>query len=353
MRYNGGVAERVLTQRELNRALLARQLLLERARMGLPKALERIGGIQAQYAPSMYIGLWSRVEGFQRDSLDRALVRRSVAQGTLMRLTIHLVSASDWWPFAVATREARRRAWLRYPGHPDARKTAAAARKVRGKIADGPMHRKDIEAAADLERSAIYGVGCWLDMVRVPPSGTWDRRRADVFAAAEDWLGPESVTADDALDRAVASYLRGFGPAARAEIADYLGLGLRELEPALGRMKLRRFQDEGGKELLDLPRAPLPDPATPAPVRFLPTWDATLLAHARRTGILPEKYRSRVFSTRTPQSVSTFLVDGAVAGTWRYDKGRVKVSPFSRLDRATRRAVDDEAQRLAALHADD
>jgi hypothetical protein len=344
------VAERVLTKRQLNRALLARQLLLERKPLSLPKALERIGGIQAQYAPSMYVGLWTRVEGFERRSLDRALARRSVVQGTLMRLTIHLVSARDWWPFAVATREARRRTWLRYPGHPDARAAAAAARKVRRKIADGPMHRKEIEAAVGLERSAIYGVGCWLDMVRVPPSGTWDRRRADMFAAAEDWLGPADVAADDALDHAVTSYLRGFGPAARADIADYLGLGLRDIEPALGRMKLRRFVDERGKELLDLARAPLPDPETPAPVRFLPTWDATLLAHARRTGILPEEHRSRVFTTKTPQSVSTFLVDGAVAGTWRYEEGRIEWSPFGRLDKATRRALDDEAERLAALH---
>jgi hypothetical protein len=344
--------ERVLTQRELNRALLARQHLLERSRASLPRTLERIGGIQAQYAPSMYVGLWSRLDGFEREALDRALNRRSVVQGTLMRLTIHLVSARDWWPFAVATREARRRAWLRYPGHPDARKAAAAGRKVRRLIADGPMHRKEIEAASKIERSAIYGVGCWLDMVRVPPSGTWGRRRADLFAAAEDWLGAEGVKPAEALDHAVASYLRGFGPAARADIADYLGLGLRELEPALGRIQLRRFQGEDGKELLDLPRAPLPDPETPAPARFLPIWDATLLAHARRTGILPEKYRPRVFNTKTPQSVSTFLVDGAVAGTWRHEKDRIKLSPFGRLDKATRRELDGEAERLAALHAE-
>ncbi|MGH2837555.1 MAG: winged helix DNA-binding domain-containing protein [Thermoleophilaceae bacterium] len=347
------MAERVLTQRELNRALLARQLLLERGRMSVPKALERIGGIQAQYAPSMYVGLWSRVDGFDRDALDRALARRSVVQGTLMRLTIHLVSARDWWPFAVATREARRRSWLRYPGHPDARTAAAAARKVRRLIANGPMQRKDIEAAVNIERSAIYGVGCWLDMVRVPPSGTWARRRADVFAAAEDWLGPEEAEPADALDHAVSSYLRGFGPAARPEIADYLGLGLRDLDPALERIKLRRFQDESGKELLDLPRAPLPDADTPAPVRFLPTWDATLLAHARRTGILPEEYRPRVFGTKTPQTVSTFLVDGTVAGTWRYEKGRIKLSRFGRLDKGARRALDEEAERLAALHSDE
>ena len=345
--------ERVLTQRELNRALLARQLLLERKRLSLPKALERIGGIQAQYAPSMYIGLWSRVDAFGREALDRALERRTVAQGTLMRLTIHLVSARDWWPFAVATRDARRRIWTRQPRHADARSAAAAARKVRRRIADGPMHRKDIEGLISLGQGGVYGVGCWLDMVRVPPSGTWARRRADLFAAAEDWLGSEEVTRDDALDHAVSSYLHGFGPASRADIADYLGLGIRELEPALARIELRRFRDEGGADLLDLPRAPLPDADTAAPPRFLPAWDATLLAHARRTGILPEKYRPRVFNVKTPQSTATFLVDGIVAGTWRYEKDRIELSPFGALDRSAKRALDDEAERLAMLHRDD
>ena len=345
--------ERVLTQRELNRALLARQLLLERKQLTVPKALERIGGIQAQYAPSMYIGLSSRLEDFERDALDRALERRTVVQGTLMRLTIHLVSARDWWPFAVATREARRRTWLRNPGHADARAVAAGARKLRRHIAQGPMQRKDIEAVVDLGKGAIYGVGCWLDMVRVPPAGTWARRRADVFAAAEDWLGPEEVTPDEAIDHAVRSYLGGFGPASKANIADYLGLGIRELAPALARLELRRFRDEGGAELLDLPRAPLPDAETPAPARLLPIWDATLLAHARRTGILKEADRPRIFNTKTPQSVATFIVDGTVAGTWRYEKDRIELSPFGRLDQSARRELDDEAERLAELHRRD
>ena len=300
----------------------------------------------------MYIGLWARVAGFERNALDRALARRSVVQGTLMRLTIHLVAARDYWPFAVATRDARRRSWLRYPGHPDARVAAAAARKVRRKIAGGPMHRKEIEEISKIERSAIYGVGCWLDMVRVPPSGTWERRRADLFAAAEDWLGPEDIDPDEALDQAVRSYLRGFGPAARRDIADYLGLGPRDLDSVLERIELRRFRDEDGADLLDVPRAPLPDPETAAPPRFLPTWDATLRVHARRTGILPEKYRARVFNTKTPQSVATFTVDGAVAGTWREEKGRIKLSPFHRLDKSERRALDEEAERLATLHAE-
>ncbi len=341
---------RVLTQRELNRALLARQLLLERSGLGLAQALERIGGIQAQYAPSMYVGLWSRLEGLERGALTRALEGRRVVQGTLMRLTIHLVSVRDYWPFALATREARRRAWHRYPGHADARSAAAAAERLRPQLAKGAMHRKEIEAAVGLGRGAIYGVGCWLDMIRVPPSGTWERRRADLFAAAEDWLGAEEVDPDDALDHAVRSYLRGFGPAPKRDIADYLGLGVREVEPALERIELRRFQSEDGSELLDLPRAPLPDPETPAPVRFLPTWDSTLLVHARRTGILPEEYRARVFNTKTPQSKPTFTVDGAVAGTWRYEKGRVELEPFHRLDRGARAALEAEAERLRGFY---
>jgi hypothetical protein len=123
------------------------------------------------------------------------------------------------------------------------------------------------------------------------------------------------------------------------------------VQRALDGMELRRFADEQGRELLDLPGAPLPPAATPAPVRFLPTYDATLLVHARRTLILPEEHRPRVFHTRLPQSVPTFLVDGAVAGSWRFADGRVEVEPFEALDDDTRRAVDDEAERLAAFHA--
>ena len=120
---------------------------------------------------------------------------------------------------------------------------------------------------------------------------------------------------------------------------------------ALERLDLRRFRDEQGKELVDLPRLPLPDADTPAPVRFLPVWDATLLVHARRTQILPEKYRSRVFNTKTPHSVNAFLVDGQVAGTWKYEKGKIRVEPFGRLPKGVRAELDDEAERLAEFHS--
>jgi winged helix DNA-binding protein len=341
--------ERTLTQRDLNRALLARQLLLERAKMPLPRALERIGGIQAQYAPSMYVGLWSRLDHFEREQLTLALERRTVVQGTLMRTTIHLVSKSDYWPFALGIRRRLREKWVK-AHKADERKLRAAARRLLPDLARGPMRQAELDELLDADPATRNGVGIFLDLVRVPPSGTWERRRADIYAAAEDWLGPPGITEEEGIDRLVQRYLSGFGPAPKKDIADWAGLPVGDITPTLERLELRRFRYEKGKELLDLARAPLPDADTPAPVRFLPVWDATLLVHARRTGILPEQHRARVFNVKTPHSVNTFLVDGAVAGTWKYDKGSVQLSPFGRLDRATRRELGDEAERLAAFH---
>jgi winged helix DNA-binding protein len=339
-------AERVLTQRELNRALLARQFLLERARSPLPRALERIGGIQAQYAPSMYIGLWSRLKGFERDVLTRALRRKTVIQATLMRTTIHLVSKADFWPLAVALRERRSERARVYKL--DERVFERAAVRVRQFLAGGPRRHAEIAEALGKE-TWRPGVGLWVECVRVPPSGTWERRRADLYGLAEDWVGPENATPQEGIDLLVRRYLGGFGPAPATDVADWAGLNVSVIRPALERLELRRFRDEQGKELLDLPRAPLPAADTPAPVRFLPVWDATLLVHARRTGILPERYRERVFNVKTPHSVNTFLVDGRVAGTWRYERDRIRVEPFSRIPGEARKELDDEAERLAEL----
>jgi hypothetical protein len=191
-----------------------------------------------------------------------------------------------------------------------------------------------------------------IDMVRVPPSGTWEQRRADLYGLADDWIGPSSVTEDEGREHLVRRYLGGFGPAPLTDIANWAGMKVGPLRPVVERLELRRLRDESGRELLDLPDAPLPDPDTPAPVRFLPTWDATLLVHARRTLILPEAYRPLVFNTKTPHSVPTFLVDGAVAGTWRREKSRIEIKPFGDLSTSARRELDDEAERLAAFHAD-
>ena len=347
-------AHPALTGRALNRALLARQLLVERAALDIPTALERMGGLQAQYAPAMYVGLWSRLRRFTRDELTAALVDRRVVQGTLLRSTIHLVSAADYWPFAVAIRAARRQWWLRTAarGAPEADLVAAAGR-LRSALAAGPLPRRQVE---EVVGKGLAGVGLWLDLVRVPPSGTWERRRADLFGLAEDWLPPppdvdSAAFAARSRELLVRRYLGAFGPAPRRDVANWAGMPVTELADAFDAVAVRRFRDERGGELLDLPDAPLPDPGTPAPVRLLPWFDASLLAHARRTGILPERHRGRLFTMRNPQSVATFTVDGAVAGAWRYDAGRVELEPYEELDAATLRTVRAEADAVAALYA--
>ena len=342
------MAERVLSERELNRALLARQLLLERVKLPLPRVLERICGIQNQYAPNGYVRLWSCVEGFRRADLTKALERRSVIQGTLMRETIHLVSRRDYAPFAAAIREPGRAWRLRVDKRTDDREIAALAGRLREELRGRTMSRAELDAFCD----GTPGVSHWLNMVRVPPAGTWDQRRAHTYGLAEDWVGRLDVDEDDGIEHLVGRYFAAFGPASRDDLAKFTAIPKARLKPILDRMKLRRFLDEAGKELIDVPRGLLPDPETPAPVRFLPTWDATLLVHARRTGLLPERYRQRIFNTRAPHSFSTFLVDGRVTGTWRHEDGRIRLEPFERIPRKVRRELDDEAERLAALHGD-
>ena len=341
-------AERLLSERELNRALLARQLLLERAKLPLPRVVERVGCLQTQYAPSGYIGLWSRLEGFERDALTRALERRAVVQAMMMRNTIHVASRRDYWPLIVAVRDERK-AWSRRVQHADDRTLERSATKLRKALAQGPLSLEELKAlGGDAWRP---GSAIWVDLVRVPPSGTWERRRADLYGLAEDWLAPPpALPADEALEHLVRRYLGAFGPASGNDIADWAGMRVGALSPALGRLRLRRFRDEQGRELLDLPRAPLPDPETPAPVRFLPKWDATLLAHARGAGILADEHRARIFNIKNPQSEATFLVDGVVSGVWRYTGGRIELEPFGRIPREARRELNEEAERLAAFH---
>jgi hypothetical protein len=341
------VAERVLETRELNRALLARQLLLERSALPLPEALEQVAGLQAQYAPSPYVGLWSRLRDFRRDDLTRALEDRTAVQATLLRVTIHIVSAADYPPFTEAIRDTRREWWARAVRRElDGVDIEAAAALVRERLADGPL------ADNGYPKAVWAGVGLWVDLVRVPPSGTWERRRADLYGLAGDWLGPWRVDPGEALEHLVRRYLAGFGPASLADLGAWAGLPLTRLRPVLERVGTRRFRDERGGELFDLPDAPLPDPGTPAPPRFLSTWDANLLVHARRTQLLPERHRGRIFHTKAPHSFPTFLVDGAVAGTWRHERGEVRLEPFEPLARAARRELEDEAERLAAFHDD-
>lgn len=362
------MAERVLTSADLNRALLARQFLLERSRFPLTRMLERIGGIQAQYAPSSYIGLWSRVEGFELADLTRALEQRKVVQGTLLRSTIHLVSAKDYWAFAVGTKAARQEAWLRFDKKRLSRSDmTSAAKEVRKTLSGRVLHRDellDLARKRDPERPTHLwnGLAAWIELVRAPPSGTWERRRADLYALADEWLEPPTVTPEESVEILLRRYLTGFGPARLTDMANWAGLAPPAVQESAESLRLRRFRDEEGRELLDLPGAPLPGGSTPATARFLPTWDATLLVHARGTQILPEPFRPLVFDTKTPHSTPTFLVDGAVAGKWSIEASKKKATlvldPFERLPTGAKRQLREEGERLvrfvepdAALHA--
>jgi hypothetical protein len=335
----------------LNRALLARQMLLDRVRAPLPTVVERMGGIQAQYAPSSYVGLWSRTSGFERADLDAALEAKRVVQATLMRSTIHLVSRRDYHWVAAGIRRFRREWWLKASKLTDEREVRRAADHVRELLADGPRSRAELVRALGVDAHLWNGIGLWLDLVRVPPSGTWTRRRADLFATAEQWLGPAcDVTEQEGLRLLLRRYMAAFGPASRRDVESWAGVSRGSFDAVIERVRLRRFRQAGGGELLDLPGRSLPPDDTPAPVRLLPTWDAVLLVHARRTGVLPERFRSRVFNSHTPHSFSTFLVDGRVAGTWRYEAGRMFVDAFEPLPGRARSELDEELDAALELH---
>jgi hypothetical protein len=333
------------TLRQLNRATLARQLLLRRSRLSVPKAVDRLCALQAQSPNAPYIALWSRLEAFEKDRLTRALERRFVTRSTLFRMTVHLVSAANQPAFARLTHDEWHKDFLR-EGLPLDELVARVERLAR----DGTFSYADLEAALPELGKRPFLVRCVTPLVHIPPSGTWRRPRIKLTTARR-WLGsptPEPVEAAKVLIR---SYLRAFGPASRADLLRFSGLRVSTLDPALAALdaELRHVEDERGRTLLDVRGAPLPAPDTPAPVRFLPKWDALLLSHDDRTRVLPDEYRSTVI--RGGDVRETFLVDGMVAGTWRSEDGTVALKPFAPLARTVRRELDDEARRLAAFLA--
>jgi hypothetical protein len=345
-----------LTVAQLNRAVLARQLLLERAALAPAAAVERVAGLQTQYSPSGYVGLWSRLRGFHRDQLTAALRAGEVVQGWVMRCTIHMVSAADYPPLTEAVREPRRQWFLRSHGAAAELDMPAVADLVRGYLADGPLKQAEIQrrlAADGLPAQAWTGAQLWVDLLRDPSAGTWERPRAHVYALAGPHLVPDPPL-DEAPSRDLLArrYLAAFGPASAKDVASFCGWTITQARAVLARLELRRFADEAGGELVDVAGAALPPADTPAPVRFLGQWDAVLLGHAKRAQVLPDEHRAKVFHTRMPQSVRTFLVDGRVAGTWVPEGGSVRWEPFEPLDPAHRRAVEEEAERLAAFHQD-
>jgi hypothetical protein len=350
-------AERVLSQRELRLAVLARQLLLGRQKLSIPRALERMGGIQAQYAPSTYVRLWSCLDGYRRDDLTRALERKRAITATLMRSTIHVVSARDFWLFAAGVGPSREAHWLRTWGKGHTEKELAAARtKLRKELAGRTIKRDELNRIYEAHGWTVWS-GAWIELVRVPPSATWEHRRSDLFRLAQEWIPGHEATEEEGIAHLLRRHLEGFGPASLADAANWAGVPPAKMRAAAEGVQLRTFRDEAGKALVDLPRAPLPAADTATPVRFLPTWDATLLVHARRTQILPEHYRTRIFSTKTPHSVGTVLVDGSVAAAWRVERTATKatllVEPFAPLPRDARREIDGEGAGLVRFHEPD
>lgn len=356
------MGEPILSSAQLNRALLARQYLLDRVPAALPAALEQVAGIPAQHGAA-YIGLWARVAGFDRKELTSGLEDRSIIQATLMRQAIHVVSQTDFVMMAAGVRQARRAWWLRVSKSRGLSEAdyEGMAKKLTIALQDGPLTKVALLAEiekAGYPRHAFEGVVFWLDMVRVPPQGTWEHLRADMYGLASEWVGHKTqkiddISESDGLDLLVQRYLRAFGPAGLGDVASWAGVPVASLHPSAERLDLRRFRDEQGGALFDLPFGPLPDGDTAAPVRFLPTWDAALLVHTRRAGVVPEERRDEAFAISSPAGVGTFLVDGAVAGTWRFDDGKVETKPFADLADDVADEVSLEATRLAEFHISD
>lgn len=341
-----------LSTRALNRALLARQLLLERAELPIPEALSRIAGVQNQYAPNAYLRLWSCLVGFRRDELTTAYEDGSVVQGTLMRGTIHTVAAADYHPMVTAIARTQREWANRATRTKGAVNHGPYVRRIRAALADGPMRRPDLMRLLEGAPPPVrYAIDTGVEILRVPPSGTWERRRADLCGLADATIEHVDIDEASALAWLVRRYLASFGPASAADTASFMGMKVGAVKEVATTLKLRRLRGDDGTELLDVEGAPLPDPETPAPVRFLPTWDAALLVHVRRTQVLPEAYRPLVFHTKMPPSYPTFLADGQVAGTWRHEHGEIQLEPFRKLTSSERADVEEEAHRLAAFHS--
>jgi len=353
------VPERALTCRQLNRALLARQLLLDRRQLPVARAVARLAGLQAQYTPSPYLTLLARVEGFDRDGLTRALERRRVVKALLMRGTLHIVVPNDYWAFTTARKALGTQYWPpAYERQLPQERIAEIARAMVDELRSGPRPYEEIRGLLESQAiGPVTPVFLWrrvqghADVIHVPPSGTWGYHGAGVYEAADTAIGGGPPSPEEACEHLVRSYLAAFGPATPRDVARWAGLQrLGPLKDTLSRMELRRFVDERGRVLLDLPRAPLPDPETPAPPRLVPRFDNLVLSHEDRTRILGDVPVSRIV-TKNALVHATILVDGFVAGTWRLERGRVRLEPFARLPRAVSSALKDEAARIEAFAA--
>ncbi len=317
----------VMSVAELSRATLARQMLLAREKTTVPKAVERLAGLQAQLARPPFIGLWSRVQGFEAEDLARAVHDRKVVRATLMRGTLHLMTTKDYLDLRPALQpllsEAFEGVLKERAKRIDVDRVTRAARAC---LDEQPRTFEDLRAVLgkawpDLDARALgYAVRMHLPLVQVPTDTRWGWPGAACFAAAESWTGRKMGKGGGAV-ALVLRYLGAFGPASVRDAQTWSGM--RSLADAFAalRPKLKVFHDEKGRELFDLPKAPRPPAATPAPVRFLPDYDNLVLAHADRTRVVPEAHRARL-ATKNLQVPATFLVDGFVAGSWKIERAR-------------------------------
>ena len=357
-------ARPVLSLRALNRATLARQGLLERWRCTAAEAVERLVGLQAQAPDPPYFGLWSRLEAFAPGDLGDRIEDRTAVRIALMRSTIHLVTARDCLalrPIVQPALDAQvRGSYGRALDGLDPAQVRAEGRRLleAEALPSSELGRRLARRFPDRDPQALANaVRGWLPLVQVPPRGVWGRSGPAVHRPAQAWLGrtieDAGAAGPAALDELVVRYLGAFGPASVLDAQKWSGLTrLGEVFERL-RPRLVLFRDEGGFELFDLPDAPRPEPATPAPPRFLAAFDNLLLSHADRTRVLPATHAPRVI--RGGMIAGAVLLDGFVAGTWKLNRSRrmaaLRIEAFRRFTSAERNGLLEEAEGLLELGA--
>ncbi|WP_253913064.1 winged helix DNA-binding domain-containing protein [Ralstonia pickettii] len=352
----------MLTRRALNRALLDRQLLLRRARMAPLAAVERLVAMQSQIPQAPHYGLWSRVEGFRTETLDKLLTMRRAVRGAMMRCTLHLASARDYVALRPLLEPQMQRMAFSNAGKSIANIDPAALRAAgRAALADGPLTAVQLgERLQSLwprhDATALARAIPLLEpLVQVPPRGLWRGSGQATLTTVADWLG-EAVAPAVTAEALVLRYLAGYGPASVADMQAWTGLTRLSAAFEALRPQLKTFVDEHGVELFDLPRAPRPDADTPAPVRFLPELDCALLAHADRARILDDSHRKAIY-TKNGILPPTLLIDGFVAGTWKLDVAREQATltlrPFAKLAKSDTQALEEEGAQLLAFAAAD